>query len=86
MVEKAVVVLEEVEQDIKEERMDSVVHRVVRTVVMEILMVMNVEDQVTMPLEEAVVAALKAAGFKLARTEMTGTNFYFSRLLEAERA
>jgi len=35
--------------------------------------------------EEAVVAALKASGFKLARTEMTGTNFYFSRLLEAVR-
>ena len=36
--------------------------------------------------EEAfVVAQLKAAGFELARTEMTGTNFYFSRLLEAKR-
>ena len=36
--------------------------------------------------EEAVVAALEKAGFKLSRTEMTGTNFYFSRLLEAEKA
>lgn len=36
--------------------------------------------------EEAVVDALEASGFKLTRTEMTGTNFYFSRLLEAERA
>jgi len=35
--------------------------------------------------EEAVVAALKDAGFKLSRTEMTGTSFYFSRLLEAVR-
>jgi len=35
--------------------------------------------------EEDVVAALDEAGFKLARTEMTGTNFYFSRLLEAVR-
>jgi len=35
--------------------------------------------------EEAVVAALKDSGFKLSRTEMTGTNFYFSRLLEAVR-
>jgi len=35
--------------------------------------------------EAAVVAALEKSGFKLARTEMTGTNFYFSRLLEAER-
>merc|ERR1719223_2162162 len=35
--------------------------------------------------EEAVVSALQAAGFKLSRTEMTGTNFYFSRLLEAVR-
>jgi len=33
--------------------------------------------------EEAVVAALETAGFELKRTEMTGTNFYFSRLLEA---
>jgi len=36
--------------------------------------------------EEAVVNALEASGFKLARTEMTGTNFYFSRLLEAVKA
>jgi len=35
--------------------------------------------------EEAVVAAIQKSGFKLARTEMTGTNFYFSRLLEAVR-
>merc|ERR1719183_1833446 len=35
--------------------------------------------------EEAVVAALERAGFKVARTEMTGTSFYFSRLLEATR-
>ena len=35
--------------------------------------------------EEAVVKAIEAAGFKLKRTEMTGTNFYFSRLLEAVR-
>merc|ERR1719217_771153 len=35
--------------------------------------------------EEAVVAALTKSGFKLERTEMTGTNFYFSRLLEATR-
>jgi len=33
--------------------------------------------------EEAVVAALVKAGFEIKRTEMTGTNFYFSRLLEA---
>jgi len=32
-----------------------------------------------------VVAAIEKAGFQLKRTEMTGTNFYFSRLLEAER-
>merc|ERR1712118_435374 len=31
--------------------------------------------------EEAVVAALEGAGFKITRTEMTGTSFYFSRLL-----
>lgn len=31
---------------------------------------------------QAVVAALETAGFELKRTEMTGTNFYFSRLLE----
>jgi len=35
--------------------------------------------------EESVVKALDASGFKIARTEMTGTNFYFSRLLEAVR-
>jgi len=35
--------------------------------------------------EEAVVAAIEEAGFKVERTEMTGTNFYFSRLLEAVR-
>jgi len=35
--------------------------------------------------EEAVVAALNEAGFELERTEMTGTNFYFSRLLEAKK-
>ena len=35
--------------------------------------------------EENVVNALQASGFKLERTEMTGTNFYFSRLLEAVR-
>mmetsp|Transcript_58636 Transcript_58636/g.169705 ORF Transcript_58636/g.169705 Transcript_58636/m.169705 type:complete len:259 (-) Transcript_58636:55-831(-) len=36
--------------------------------------------------EEAVRAALKKAGFEVAREEMTATNFYFSRLLEAKRA
>lgn len=36
--------------------------------------------------EEAIVRdALEKAGFKVAREEMTGTNFYFSRLLEAKR-
>lgn len=36
--------------------------------------------------EEAVVReALKEAGFEVAREEMTATNFYFSRLLEAKR-
>ena len=35
--------------------------------------------------EEVVVKALKSAGFSIERTEMTGTNFYFSRLLEARR-
>lgn len=36
--------------------------------------------------EEAfVVDQLKAAGFEIARNEMTATNFYFSRLLEAKR-
>jgi len=36
--------------------------------------------------EEDVVKALKLAGFTIKRTEMTSTNFYFSRLLEAVRA
>jgi magnesium-protoporphyrin O-methyltransferase len=36
--------------------------------------------------EESVVReALAKAGFEVAREEMTGTNFYFSRLLEAKR-
>ena len=35
--------------------------------------------------EESVVDALDAAGFELSRTEMTGTSFYFSRLLEAKK-
>mmetsp|Transcript_16459 Transcript_16459/g.37831 ORF Transcript_16459/g.37831 Transcript_16459/m.37831 type:complete len:259 (-) Transcript_16459:50-826(-) len=35
--------------------------------------------------EEVVRNALKQAGFEVAREEMTGTNFYFSRLLEAKR-
>lgn len=35
--------------------------------------------------EEDVRKAIKAAGFKVARTEMTGTSFYFSRLLECVR-
>lgn len=36
--------------------------------------------------EEAIVrGALEQAGFKVTREEMTGTNFYFSRLLEATR-
>jgi magnesium-protoporphyrin O-methyltransferase len=35
--------------------------------------------------EESVVNALAKSGFKIQRTEMTGTNFYFSRLLEATR-
>lgn len=35
--------------------------------------------------EAAVRAALKKAGFEVARDEMTATNFYFSRLLEAKR-
>jgi len=35
--------------------------------------------------EEVVINALKKAGFAIERTEMTGTNFYFSRLLEARR-
>ena len=35
--------------------------------------------------EEIVVNALRESGFEIAREEMTGTNFYFSRLLEAKR-
>ena len=35
--------------------------------------------------ERVVREALEKAGFKVAREEMTGTNFYFSRLLEAKR-
>lgn len=35
--------------------------------------------------ESFVREQLKAAGFEVAREEMTGTNFYFSRLLEAKR-
>jgi len=35
--------------------------------------------------EEVVRAALKKAGFEVTREEMTATNFYFSRLLEAKR-
>ena len=35
--------------------------------------------------EEDVRKALAAAGFTVRRTEMTGTSFYFSRLLEAVR-
>lgn len=35
--------------------------------------------------EEAVRAALSKAGFEVTREEMTATNFYFSRLLEAKR-
>lgn len=35
--------------------------------------------------EDVVRDALKKAGFEVAREEMTGTNFYFSRLLEAKR-
>lgn len=33
---------------------------------------------------KAVVSAMNAAGFEVTRTEMTGTNFYFSRLLEVK--
>lgn len=36
--------------------------------------------------EEIVRNALKKAGFEVAREEMTATNFYFSRLLEAKKA
>merc|ERR1719235_1805599 len=35
--------------------------------------------------EEDVVAALAKAGWELTRRDMTATNFYFSRLLEAKR-
>jgi magnesium-protoporphyrin O-methyltransferase len=35
--------------------------------------------------EELVRNALKKAGFEVARNDMTATNFYFSRLLEAKR-
>mmetsp|Transcript_15002 Transcript_15002/g.22077 ORF Transcript_15002/g.22077 Transcript_15002/m.22077 type:complete len:258 (-) Transcript_15002:99-872(-) len=35
--------------------------------------------------EEVVRKALEEAGFKVAREEMTATNFYFSRLLEATK-
>jgi magnesium-protoporphyrin O-methyltransferase len=36
--------------------------------------------------ESVVREALQEAGFEVAREEMTGTNFYFSRLLEAKKA
>lgn len=35
--------------------------------------------------EASVRKAIEAAGFKVAREEMTGTNFYFSKLLECKR-
>lgn len=35
--------------------------------------------------EQVVRDALKEAGFEVTREEMTGTNFYFSRLLEAKK-
>jgi magnesium-protoporphyrin O-methyltransferase len=35
--------------------------------------------------EEDVVRALNSAGFTIKRREMTSTNFYYSRLLEAVR-
>ena len=35
--------------------------------------------------EQVVRDALKKAGFEVSREEMTGTNFYFSRLLEAKK-
>ena len=35
--------------------------------------------------EQVVRTALSSAGFTVTRDEMTGTNFYFSRLLEAKR-
>lgn len=34
--------------------------------------------------EADVEAALKAAGYKVTRKDMTSTNFYFSRLFEAQ--
>ena len=55
---KDVVVLVEEEQETREEKTDSAVHRVETTVLMEILMETSVEDQVTMPLVEAVVEAV----------------------------
>ena len=55
---KDVVVLVEEEQVTREERTDSVVHRVEITVLMEILMVMSVEDQVMTLLEEEAVEAV----------------------------
>ena len=36
--------------------------------------------------EEAVEAALREAGWKVAKREMTSTRFYYSRLLQAARA
>jgi len=36
--------------------------------------------------EETVESALRQAGFEVTRREMTSTNFYFSRLLEARPA
>ena len=36
--------------------------------------------------EEDVRKALEQAGFTVRRTDMTSTNFYFSRLLEATRS
>lgn len=36
--------------------------------------------------EDVVEAALNKSGFKITRKEMTATNFYFSRLFEAQRA
>jgi len=35
--------------------------------------------------ESLIRGALTRAGFKVSREEMTATNFYFSRLLEARR-
>ena len=35
--------------------------------------------------EEDVEAALNKSGFKVTRREMTSTQFYFSRLLEAKK-